>query len=73
MWTGNSTYEPFEDPLHLLLDIFQAAVRIQDTVYDQVCKSIVNQFDEWRIFMRLLVESRNNCFARCKAYQVNKS
>jgi hypothetical protein len=70
---GDGTYEPLKDPLHLLFDIFQTTVRVQDSVYDQVCKSIVNQFDQWRIFMHLLVESRNNCFARCKAYQVNKS
>jgi hypothetical protein len=35
---GDGTYEPFEDPLHLLLDIFQAAVR----VHDQVCKRIAD-------------------------------
>lgn len=39
---GDGTYEPFEDPLHLLLDIFQAAVRVQDSVYDQVCKRIAD-------------------------------
>ena len=40
---GDNTYEPFEDPLHLLLDIFQAPVRIQDSVYDQVCITIIKQ------------------------------
>ena len=43
MCVRDGTYEPLEDPLHLLLDIFQTAVWIQDTVYDQVYTTIIKQ------------------------------
>jgi hypothetical protein len=63
MWKGNSTYEPFEDPLHLLLDIFQAAVRIQDTVYDQVYKPIKrNNPTSFKIYQALVSRAKEQLF-----------
>jgi hypothetical protein len=62
MWTGDSTHEPFEDPLHLLLDIFQAAVRVQDSVNDQVYTVIVKQCDKFQDYQSFVSRTEKQLF-----------